>query len=88
MTTTTPEIEEPLVIDTSHYSDNYALSIMNSLLAKKVKLGVAYIQDPDSGVLTHSFVVLSAGELKSSSDPEILPYPLMPVFNSSNVTIN
>lgn len=59
-------------------NDKQALEAMVELLATKVKLGTAYVADPETGYYTHQFLVLSAGGVEAKSPPSPLPHPLMP----------
>ena len=70
-------------------TDQQCLDFFQELLATRVKLGTAYVADPDTGVLTHQVLLITAGDIKVQSVPEPLAYPLMPIIDiSDSVTVN
>lgn len=70
-TTTTINIED--------LSDKESIELVSALIEKRVQLGVGYVQDPSTGILTHSILSLKCGDLHFASEAEQLDLPLMPV---------
>lgn len=68
-------------------TDEQALKAFSELLATRVKLGTAYVSDPETGVLTHQLLLITCGDLKLQSAPEALVVPLMPVV-PKEATVN
>lgn len=68
-------------------TDEQALAFFSELLATRVRLGTAYVSDPETGVLTHQLILITCGELAVQSSPEKLAVPLMPVV-PKNETVN
>lgn len=62
-------------------TDGQCMEIFQKLIASRVKLGTAYVSDPDTGVLTHQLLLITCGEISVQSSPEPLMYPLMPVVS-------
>ena len=60
-------------------TNEQALNAFSELLATRIKLGTAYVSDPETGVLTHQLLLITCGDLKFQSSPEALVVPLMPV---------
>lgn len=63
-------------------SDEQALIILQQLLATKLKIGMGYIPNPETGILTHQVLLIKVGELALESAPELLNVPFMPVVPS------
>lgn len=68
-------------------NDKQCLEVFQELLATRVRLGTAYIADPESGVLTHQLLLITCGDIKVQSAPEPLVVPLMPVV-PKEATVN
>lgn len=68
-------------------TDTDCLGVMQELLASRVRVGTAYTQDFDTGVLTHQMLTLECGDLRAVSAPEPLIQQLMPVFEPQR-TVN
>lgn len=68
-------------------TDAQALAAFSELLATRVRLGTAYVSDPETGVLTHQLLLITCGDLKLQSSPEALVVPLMPVV-PKEATVN
>lgn len=68
-------------------NDTQCLELFQELLATRVKMGTAYIADPETGVLTHQLLLITCGDLKFQSSPEALVVPLMPVV-PKKATVN
>lgn len=68
-------------------NDMQCLEAFQELLATRIKLGTAYISDPESGVLTHQLLLITCGDIKVQSSPEPIVVPLMPVV-PKNETVN
>ena len=68
-------------------TDEQALKTFSELLATRIKLGTAYVSDPETGVLTHQLLLITCGDLKLQSSPEALAVPLMPVV-PKEATVN
>ena len=68
-------------------NDKQCLEAFQELLATRIKLGTAYISNPESGVLTHQLLLITCGDIKVQSSPEPLVVPLMPVV-PSEATVN
>lgn len=60
-------------------TDEQALEVLKQLLASKLKIGMAYVPDPTTGVLTHQILMIKVGDLEMHSGPEKMEVPLMPV---------
>lgn len=68
-------------------TDAQALATFSELLATRVRLGTAYVSEPETGVLTHQLLLITCGDLKVQSAPEALVVPLMPVV-PKEATVN
>jgi hypothetical protein len=68
-------------------TDEQALAAFSELLATRVRLGTAYVSDPETGVLTHQLILITCGDLRVQSAPEPLVVPLMPVV-PKEATVN
>ena len=68
-------------------TDEQCLETCQELLATRVRLGTAYIADPETGVLTHQLILITCGDIKVQSAPEPLMVPLMPVV-PKEATVN
>lgn len=70
-------------------TDEKCLEVFQELLGSRVKIGTAYVGDPDTGVLTHQVLLITCGDLRVQSAPEPLAYPLLPIINKDdNITVN
>lgn len=76
------------ILKIEEFTDEQCIELFQELLAKRIKLGTAYVQDPESGILTHQFLVMTCGEERLHSASEPLALPLMPVVAQNKVTIN
>jgi len=65
-------------------TDQQCLDFFRELLATRIKLGTAYVADPETGVLTGQIILLTCGDITAQSLPEPLTYPLMPIINKDN----
>lgn len=68
-------------------TDAQCLATFSELLATRVRLGTAYVSDPETGVLTHQMLLITCGDQKLQSAPEALIVPLMPVV-PKEATVN
>ena len=68
-------------------TDEQCLSLFSELLATRVRLGTAYVSNPETGVLTHQLILINCGDLAVQSAPEPLAVPLMPVV-PKEATVN
>lgn len=71
----------------ANMNNSQALKLFTELLATRVKMGTAYVSDPETGVLTHQLLLITCGDLKVQSAPEPLVVPLMPVV-PKEATVN
>lgn len=68
-------------------TDTQCLELFQELLASRVKMGTAYISNPETGILTHQLLLITCGDIKVQSAPEPLTVPLMPVI-PADTTVN
>jgi hypothetical protein len=68
-------------------TDQQCMELVLELIATRVKIGLAFASDPETGILTHQILVLTCGETRMQSPPEKMLVPLMPVV-PKNETIN
>lgn len=73
------ETAEALAEPTPTLTDEAVMAQVEDLLASRVALGVAYLQDNKTGLLTHSYMTVEVGPLSLHSEPAPLLSPLMPV---------
>lgn len=72
-------------VDFSQYDDRQILELFFSMIEEgRLNLGVAYVQNPETGYLTHNYLVATSGELSLSSAPDELTSPFVVVPPVSN----
>lgn len=73
------ETAEALAEPTPTLTYEAVMAQVESLLASRVALGVGYLQDNKTGLLTHSYMTVDVGPLSLHSEPALLISPLMTV---------
>ena len=68
-------------------TDQQCIDLTLELIATRVKIGLAFVTDPETGILTHQVLVLTCGDSRLQSPPEEMAVPLMPVVPKKE-TIN
>jgi hypothetical protein len=63
-------------------------SIIGYLQNGDLGLAVAYVTDPETGYITHNYIVLAAGDMKITSMPEPLDPPFMLAGKPEGATLN
>lgn len=59
-------------------TDEQCLTKFIKFLDDRVSIDTIFIQDPDSGVLTHQILKITCGEYATVSQPQPLEVPLTP----------
>lgn len=57
-------------------NDEECLTKFLEFLNERVQLNTNFVQDPDTGLLTHQLIQITCGEFVTVSQPEPLEYPL------------
>lgn len=77
-------------MNVSEWSDEQCLEVIGELFAKRVQVGSAYVQDKETGILTHQIMVYECGDLRMRSAPSKLSQPFMPIVveKETNETVH
>lgn len=70
-------------------TDAECIELVSTLIANRVQIGVGYMQDEETGILTHSFLSLKSGDVTFNSETEPLVVPFIPLLADDKArTIN
>ena len=61
-------------------NDDEVMQLFIEMLNTRVGLNTAFVQDNDTGNITHQVVRITCGELVSMSSPELLEMPMRPAL--------
>jgi hypothetical protein len=68
-------------------NDEQCLGLVQELLATRIKLGVAYLANQDTGILTHQIMTVECGDFQARSEPALMAFPLMPMVESAETRV-
>lgn len=63
----------------SDMTDEQCMDTFQEFLKERIKLGTAYVNDEETGLLTHQILVIECGDLRAQTPPEELSYPFKPI---------
>lgn len=72
----------------SDMTDEQCMDTFQEFLKERIKLGTAYVNDEETGLLTHQILVIECGDLRAQSEPEQLSYPFKPIGYEETRVLN